>query len=905
MSEPLRATALKCEYFDRPLGIDTPSPRISWIPVQEGRARRQTGYRIVVGTMHDVVAIGEGNMWDSGFVRSRSCSNIVYDGAPLQSGTRYYFSVQLLDADGVKGPISEVSYFETALMHQSDWKGCFIGMPDQGRNQPAQLMRREFTLEKDIARARAYVAGLGYYELHINGKRVGDRVMEPGFTDYSKRIFYSTYDVTDFLVKGENCVGAHVGSGWYTHPCFILQLNVEFTDGTRTSVYTEPGKWDMFISPVTHTNIYMGEMYDTRFEVPGWDTVSPGLIDRFPRQGWKVYAIFTPSPFDAPENPVYADVYHRSFVALEAAHPGGKLEAQPIEPIRVVRTVHPVRITSPKEGIYVADFGENVAGWVRFRTVAEEGDVVALRHSEILFDDGTINQSYLIAAELYGSGAQMQTDYYRLRKGVNEFEPKFTYHGFRFVQLEGFRSMPDAKDICACVVHSDVKQRGFFSCSDMLINTLQDNILRTETDNLHSIPTDCPQRDERMGWLNDMTVRYEEAVYNFDMVHLYEKWAQDISDAQESVSGAIPDTAPLKRGQRPGDPCTASYLLVSNGLLDHCGDIRTVERQYESYKKWVNYLYRQSIDGILTYSYWGDWAGPKDYTTRQMCDAISAITPGELISTGYLYYELRLMEKYAQLVRKEDAADFAARAQEIKQAFNDKFFNSEKGSYSTGSQACNAFALFLDVVPQGREAEVAAALNADVVAHDYHLTTGNLCTKYVPEQLTRYGYTDTVFKLITQTTYPSWGYMISMGATTIWERWEYATSQGMNSHNHPMYASISAYFYKYLAGITVGGASGFDSFTLCPYIPTGLEYAKAELDTVRGRVSSAWKKEDGGITFDFEIPVGSEAECLLPEGEITENGAPLQSGSGISVIGPRQGRMALRLGSGKYTFKVR
>ena len=900
MSQQITATRLKCEYFENPLGIDAQSPRFSFVPLQEGRNRRQSAYRIVVGTMHDIVAIGEGDMWDSGFVRSKACANIVYDGAPLKSGTRYYFSVQLKDADGEKGPISEVSCFETGLLQPGDWQGCFIGMPAQG---PAQLLRREFTLDKPVAWARAYVAGLGYYELHINGSRIGDRVMEPGFTDYTKRVFYSVYDVTSNLVQGENCIGACVGSGWYKHPSLLLQLNIRYTDGTCTSVYTEPGKWDMLIAPITYTNIYTGENYDYRFEAEGWDRVCPDLTERFPRAGWRVYAAFMPSPA-GDEHESYNDVYHKSYIALEAEAPGGRLEAQPIEPIRIVRRIHPVKIENPKPGIYVADFGENVAGWTHINAQTEKDALLALRHSEILFEDGTVNQSYLIAAELYGSGAQMQSDYFRTAGGKCELEPKFTYHGFRYVQIEGLSYEPEIEDIWACVVHSDVVQRGFFRCSDEMINRLQDIVLRTETDNLHSIPTDCPQRDERMGWLNDMTVRYEEAIYNFDMVHIYEKWAQDISDAQEPVSGAIPDTAPLKRGQRPADPCTASYLLVSDGLLDHCGDIRTVERQYESYKKWVDYLYRQSIDGILTYSYWGDWAGPTAYNSIQMNGAISAITPGELVSTGYLYYNLRLMEKYARLVHPSEADGFAARADKVRDAFNREFFRPETGTYATGSQACNVLPLFLGIVPQGREADVAAALNADVVAKDYHLSTGNLCTKYVPEQLTRYGYTDTAFKLITQTTYPSWGYMLSMGATTVWERWEYATSTGMNSHNHPMYASISAYFYKYLAGIAAAPASGFDSLTICPCMPSGLEWVSAELDTVRGRVSSAWKREEDAVVFDIEIPVGAKAELLLPSGLITEGGEAPAGREGISPLGIKDGKAAFMLGSGKYSFRV-
>lgn len=903
----IAAHNLQCEFFTNPLGIDAQRPRFSFEAVQPARASRQSAYRIFVSLCEADAEQGRAEQWDSGRTESDANANIEYNGLPLQSGTRYYWAVQLFDKTGAAGPISKASWFETALLDEKEWQGCWLGMPAKG---PSQLIRREFTLGKEIRSARAYIAGLGYYELWINGKRQGDRLLDPGFTDYTTRIFYTTYDVTEALVQGQNCVGAMLGNGWYKHPCFILQLNVTYQDGSQESIYTEPGKWDMFIGPITNNDIYMGEQYDGRFAIDGWCEVSPDLINRFPRQSWKVYGNLMPWPgYD--ETPEYRDVYHRSFIALETAAPGGKLQAQPIEPIRIVKRLKPISISSPSEGVYVCDFGENIAGWMGFRVKGPEGQMIVLRYSEILHDDGTVNQDYLKAAELWGTSSAMQTDIYRLR-GLEEerFEGHFTYHGFRFVQIEGFPYRPSEEDLEACMVCSDVSQIGNFRCENTLLSKLQENILRTEQDNLHSIPTDCPQRDERMGWLNDMTARYEEAVYNYKMVHIYEKWAQDISDAQDPFSGAIPDTAPLRRGQRPGDPCIASYLLVSKCLLDHYGDLRTVECQYENYKKWTNFLYRQSIDGILTYSFWGDWAGPKDYTTRQFCDAISAITPGELISTGYLYYDLRLMEHFAKVLNKtEEQADFAARAELICESFNREFFHPETASYATGSQASNVFPLYLGIVPKGFEQAVADHVAQDVITHGYHLTTGNLCTKYLPEMLCKYGYTEVAYKLVTQTTYPSWGYMIEMGATTIWERWEYATTSGMNSHNHPMYASISAWFYKYLAGISPDEKDpGYRHFTVKPVIPSELPAAGASLHTVRGIVASRWQKENDALLMQVTVPVSSCATVFLPAKEcsvITESGHPLADAEGVTVLGFEDSAVKVRLESGFYQFAIR
>ena len=888
----LIAKELKCEYFDRPLGIDVPAPRFSFIPVQQGEGCKQSAYRIVVSTMHNLAAIGEGDMWDSGFVRSNKCCNIVYDGAPLKSCTRYYFTVQLIDKDGIKGEISEVSYFETALMSQSDWQGCFIGMPANQPHGPAHYIRREFELNKPVARARAYVAGLGYYELYINGKRIGDRVLEPGFTDYSKRIFYSTYDVTENLTEGLNCIGAHLGKGWYKQPCMLLQLNVDFTDGTTASLYTEPAKWDMMVSPVTFTNIYIGENYDHRFEVDGWNMPCGDLTERYPRQGWKVYTDFLPSPYDPQENPTYADVYHRSFIALEAAHPGGRLEAQPLEPIRVVRTIKPVKITNPKEGVYVYDFGENIAGWVRFTATANDDRVACLKHSEILFDDGTINQTYLVCAELWGSGNHMQTDYYRLKMGTHTYEPHFTYHGFRYVQVEGLASFPSADDICACVVHSDVTQRGFFSCSNDLINTLQDNILRTEPDNLHSLPTDCPQRDERMGWLNDMTARSEGAVYNLDLHLLYSKWTRDITGTQDPVSGAIGDTAPFRRGNFPADTVCSSYIYAPFLVYRHYGDDRALKENYEGFRKWTEYLYRNSDNGVSIYSFYGDWAGPEPDSFGKS-SPVSAITPGQYMSTCFNYYNARLMQEIARVIgRADDEVMYRERAEFMTKRINEVYFDKETANYATGSQAANIFALELGIVPEQYQQRVADNINADIVKRDYHLSTGNLCTKYLPEILTRYGYIETAMRLMEQTTYPSWGYMRSKGATTIWERWEYATGFAMNSHSHPMYGAVTAWFYKFLGGIKLVEPA-FHKFTVEPYLPANMPSCSAEINCPYGKIVSAWEKFDGGYKLHVEVPVSCSAQVTLHNvGTATVNGEAL-SGNTYTAK------------SGKYDFVVK
>ena len=907
--DKIQARSLKCEYFANPLGIDVPFPRLSWQICQQKRGAAQSAYRIFISLSQAEAAAGRGEIWDSGKILSEKCTAIEYSGLPLKSRTRYFWSVLLYDKDGVCGELSETAWFETALMRPDEWQGCWLGMPCGG---PAQLIRREFTLEKEIASARVYIAGLGYYELYLNGQKQGVNVMDPGYTNYSKRVFYVTYDVTGSLNRGENCIGVMLGMGWHKHPEFILQMHVAFTDGSEFSLCTQPVSWDMFTAPITYNNIYSGEHYDYRFEVENWCRVAPNLIKEHPRKGWEVYANFMPWP-GHDENPEYSDTLHKSYYCLEAEAPGGRLQAQPIEPIRVVKRLKALKITQPKEGVYVIDFGQNIAGWASMKIDGIKDQFITIGYSEILHEDGTINQDYLKAAENYGSSVAMQTDVYRLKGGRQIFEAHFTYHGFRYIQVTGLLKEPEEDMFEACVVRSSVDEIGRFECGDELINKIQENILWGEQTNLHSIPTDCPQRDERMGWLNDMTARYEEAVYNFNMVHIYEKWAQDITDAQEPISGAIPDTAPLKRGQRPADPCVASYLLVSKAIYDHYANKRSIANQYDGMKKWTDFLYRQSRNGILEYSYWGDWAGPKEFTTRQMCDAISSVTPGELISTGYLYYDLKLMQGFAEILeRKEDAADFSARAELIKEAFIKEFFNEELGYVGTNSQGCNAFALYMGLVPAGREQDVARHLAEDVKARGYHLTTGNLCTKYLPEMLTEYGYVDAAYKLLTQTTEPSWGYMIKMGATTIWERWEYATSWGMNSHNHPMYASVSAWFYKYLAGISPVEGSGFSQLVIKPYLPSELNRAGASVQTVLGEVCSSWERQNGEFSLKLSIPAGSRAQVHIPllGKTITESGQLIYDGAfsavqGVRLLGVTQERVILECVSGNYCFIVK
>ncbi len=512
----------------------------------------------------------------------------------------------------------------------------------------------------------------------------------------------------------------------------------------------------------------------------------------------------------------------------------------------------------------------------------ERGTRVSLRFAETLHPDGTINQENL-------RFARAEDTYILKGQGEESWEPRFTYHGFRYIQVEGYPGRPAAGSLVGRVVRSGVESSGAFACSNPLFNRIHQMVRWTEGSNLHSVPTDCPQRDERMGWLNDMAARSEEAIYNFGLARLLAKWTADIGDEQDPQTGAITDTAPFRWGRRPADPVSVCYLLIPWLLYVHYGDTHTMADRYDGMKRWVEYLAAQAEDDIVPYSYYGDWAPPVQMGVAgsQGSSAVSKDTPGALISTACYAYSVRLLSQIAgALDRSEECAHYAALAERIQRQYHQRFWNAASGGYGSNNQACNAISLYMGLAPPQHVASVVAQLVADVVEqHDCHLTTGNICTKYLLEALTAAGRADVAYAIAAQESYPSWGYMLANGATTLWERWELATGSGMNSHNHPMLGSIGAWFYRAVAGIQADASGpGFARFDLRPHIDARLTFARATLATVRGEIESSW--EVAGDTFQLiaRIPVGSTARIFLP----ARTGAPLLE-VGRHRVGARTG----------------
>jgi alpha-L-rhamnosidase len=880
---PIAAADLRCESAMNPLGIEEASPRLSWILTSTEKGQRQSAYQILVASDEVKLRNEQADIWDSGKVVSDQSTQVVYHGPALSSRRRYFWKVRAWDKNHAAGPYSEPAWWEMALLSPQDWKAEWVGSL-AGWPGRALYFRSDVATSKTIERARIYVSGLGYYELRLNGSKVGDHVLDPGVTDYAKRILYSTYDVTNELKNGPNTIGVIVGNGWYGVPRLILQCEINYADGSIDTVYTrqgwssEHGGWRVTSGPTLENSIYGGETYDARLEKDGWDA---------PAQASQVRSM----PIERTEG--WAGIHS---VPL----PGGVLTAQAVNPIKVVDSLRPKSIGEPKPGVFVFDFGQNMAGWAHIQLSGGKGTRVVLKFGEMVLQDGIIDQTNLFTAAA--------TDVYILKgQGTESWEPRFTYHGFRYVQVEGFPGKPNFDTLTARVVRSSVEPSGSIETSSDLINSIQKMVRWTEASNLHSIPTDCPQRSERMGWMNDLTVRAEEAIYNFNMSRFYPKFLNDINDTQ-SADGAISDTVPYGWGLRPADPVSTSYLLLGWFAYQHYGDTRVLAEHFDGFSAWTDFLHSKTKDGIVAYGYYGDWSPPKAFAIAN--SPVAKDTPREFMSTGYLFYDARLLSQMAKALGKMEAeAKYAKMAEEVAASFNSKYWNESAGGYGSNNESMNSFALFLGVVPKDKVQRAVASLVKAVKENGDHLTTGNLCTKYVLESLTKYGYGELAFQVATRESYPSWGNMLANGATTLWERWESLTGPGMNSHNHPMMGSVSAWFHKYLGGINPDpDEPGFKRVVIRPNLLGDLTWVRAEYESPYGVIRSFWSKDNGTLTVKCTVPVNTTARVFIPARDaasITVGERAAAMAEGVKLLGMQEGASVLEVGSGDYEFVVK
>ncbi|MDD3108417.1 MAG: family 78 glycoside hydrolase catalytic domain, partial [Alistipes sp.] len=844
---PTTVTGLRCEYAVNPIGMDIADPQLSWRLESSARDVRQTAYQIVVTRAAEDGSTEE--VWNTGKVTSPLATAIPYAGAALESRGHYDWRVKVWTNDGAESAWSESAFFEMALMKESDWLHEWIAYAP---GNPGRIIyfKGTFCPPQAVSRARLYLSGIGYNEMTINGRKVGDHVLDPVQSNYSKRIYYSTYDVTEYLGK-ENVLLVAVAPGWYGMPRLRMQMEVTCTDGSK-HILTAGHLRAVATGPTMYSTIFDGEIYDARLESEALHQpyVPSGLMDRV----WGL--------------------------AHNADSPGGHMVSQKCEPIKVVDSLIPQKITEPQAGVYVFDTEQNLAGWAQIQVQGKRGDTLRLRFAETLYANGLVNQENL-------RNAKAMDTYICKGEGVECWEPRFTYHGFRYVQVEGLRQKPQVGMLRVKWVRNAVEPTGTFTCSNELLNRIHHMIVSTEASNLHGVPTDCPQRDERMGWLNDLTVRIEQALYNFDFSRFYAKFLDDVSDTQDP-DGTITCVAPYRFGARPADPVSASYLLLAWKSYEFYGNRSILRDHYAGMRAWVDFLASRTENGIVNYSYYGDWSPPTAFAMSPE-SAVSKDTPGKLMSTGYLYYCASMIAQMAAVLgNSSDSQTYRQLADRTAEAFNREWWNEEQGGYATNNQAANAFALFLGVVSEDRIPRVVKNLAEDVKRHDNHLTTGNLCTKYLLEMLTRYGEKETAYRLATQTTYPSGGYMLENGATTLWERWEYATGDAMNSHNHPMMGSVDSWFYKYLLGIMPDVEQpAFAHFTLQPYVVEDLTFARGTYQTVKGVIRSDWSKTNGQLTWQVSIPANTTATLYVPtrnSASLRESGRSARKAPGLTFL---------------------
>ncbi|MDW8320663.1 MAG: family 78 glycoside hydrolase catalytic domain [Armatimonadota bacterium] len=784
--------------------------------------------------------------------------------------------LEVLNAKGenlaLNAPVTTAGLNQDSI-EENDWSRAMLtdGVRESRPSDTyAPMLRRIFKVESRVKRARAYVTGLGYYELYLNGQKVGDRLLDPPYTNFQKRVYYSTYDVTRLLRRGDNCVGAMLGNGWWKgKPHLLLQLHIEYADGSE-QVITSDAEWRWAKSPILENSLYHGETYDARLEQPGW--CEPGFVAR--EDTWQPVMI--------------------------SELPEITLSAQMMPPIRVTQTLKPQWLSEPRPGVFVVDFGQNFSGWCRLKVKGEAGTTITLKHAEVLFENGLVNQQNLRTARA--------TDTYILKGGgIEVYEPRFTYHGFRYVQVEGYPGVLKPEDIEGRVVHTSFVQRGQFECSNELLNQIQRNAQWGYRTNWHSVPTDCPQRDERQGWMGDAHMTANTGLYNFTAESAYVKFLRDIADAQ-GEDGRIPDTVPHVWGTNPGDPQWAgAYLFIAWDMYRHTGAKHLLEAHYERFKRYVEMLRREAGDScILTRNNYGDWVAVVE-------------TPKDLISTGTYYLSVKVLADIAQVLGKRtDEREYRELCERIADAFNRRFWNAESGQYGNGSQFSNIFPLYLGIVPEEHRQKVLDNVIHDItVNHKGHLSTGFIGTRYLLDTLTMYGRADIAYLVASQDTYPSWGYMVRMGATTIWELWKYEVGPGMNSHNHPAFGLVSGWFYEALAGIQPDASHGdWQHFTVRPHPVGDLRWAQASVDTVRGRVGVRWEKRRDAFLLSVVVPPNSSATVYIPklgithptiteaEGRVWHKGTFVPRVPGIRSARDAGDWMVVEVGSGDYHLKL-
>ena len=884
---------LTCEYRTNPLGIDVLQPRLSWQIQSDKRGARQTAYQILVAPAETGLYGGTNLLWDSGKIASDQSIHVPYGGPALDSGRRVYWKVRVWDEAG-REVVSSSAWWEMGLLERSDWEAQWIGAPFWGgprTSSPAPYLRKEFTLQKQVVTARLYATAIGLYECHLNGFRVGDALLTPGWTDYSRRIQYQTYNVTELLRSGANAFGAILGDGWGVghiawlgrqhyaeRPQFLAQIVLTYSDGSREVIATDES-WKVTQGPILESDMLMGESYDARREFIHWS--HPAFNDA---SWWPV------------------EILADNGAALVAANGPAVKRQESLRPV----SIHKIpNLVKPR---WIFDMGQNMVGWVRLTVQGEKGVTITIRYAEALNPDGTLYTANLRTAR--------STDHYTLKGGSQEiWEPHFTFHGFRYVELLGFPGIPTQQTVTGIVVHSEIPPTSTFECSDPLINQLQHNIVWGQKGNFVDIPSDCPQRDERLGWTGDAQVFIRTAVFNRHVAGFFTKWTRDLEDAQ-SPDGAYPMVAPnLPSIGEDGGPAWADAGVICPWTIYQCyGDIRLLEERYTSMRRFIDFLSRTSRNGIRCYADYSGWHGFGDWLALDGSEGRQGGTSKVLIGTAFFAYSTHLMAKIARILGKnEDMSHYQALFEEARKAFIQRFVRDD-GTIEGDTQTSYVLALEFDLLPKELRPLAAAELVRNIRERNNHLSTGFVGTPYITWVLSKTGHLDTAYALLKQTSWPAWLYSVTQGGTTIWERWDGWTHDKdfqdpkMNSFNHYAYGAVGAWMYAVIGGIDMDpDRPGYKHIVMHPCPGGGLTHATAELASIYGTIRSAWTQENDAFDWRVTVPANTTATIYVPAKDVSyvmESGRPSESANGVTFLRMENGFVVFCLASGKYRFST-
>lgn len=907
----LSPVGLRCEYLTDPLGIDVARPRLSWTLAATGRGQRQSAYQVLVAGSHEAIEAGQGDLWDTGQVADQgegqsATLSVVYGGPALGSTQRAWWAVRLWDRDGNSSDLSPAAFWEMGLLAPEDWRAEWISSAETERRedgktesnekvrgiraweeldlQPSPYLRKAFELRGKVRRARLYATARGHYELRLNGERVGDGLLTPGWSDYRKRIRYQAYDVADLLREGQNALGAILGTGWYSgylgwygetehygpSPQLLTQLTIEYADGTTATIASD-GSWRTTLGPILASDMLMGEIYDARRELPGWD--QPGYDDG----AWS--PVQTEARDDVP------------------------LVADRAEPIRLLEELTPVSITPHPNGTTIVDMGQNMVGWVRLSAKGPASTEIRLRFVEMLNPDGSAYTENLRSAH--------QTDTFVLRgdegQGTRDetFEPHFTFHGFRYVEVTGYPGELRPEAIVGRVIGSATPRAGEFACSNELVNAIQHAIVWGQRGNFVSIPTDCPQRDERLGWLADAQIFARTATYNADVAAFFTRWLEDVADAQ-SPEGAFSDVAPRLVADLDGAPAWGDGGVVMPWTVYQVyGDTRIIEERLDGAIAWVEYLHKNNQNLLWRNrrgNDYGDWL------------SIRAETSKELLATAYFAYSTDLVSRMAAVVGREaEATRYRELFERIKAAFNAAYVGPD-GRILGDTQTSYVLALRMNLLPEELREVAARYLVEDIERRGWLLSTGFVGVGYLTPTLTAAGYPDVAYRLLLQENFPSWGYMIRHGATTIWERWDGWTEERgfqtpeMNSFNHYSLGSVGEWLYRSVAGIDLDPEQpGYAHIVVKPQPGGDLTWARGRYQSGRGEIASAWERQNGSFTLRLTVPAGSTATVSVPTSDpasVREGSVPAASAEGVTHLRDEARAAVFAVEAGEYVFEA-